>query len=428
MINKNTTDRRRTFFFLFFIFLVSLFTPIVCNSQTFCPRLITRGADTAEIYINIQWYEQMEPGTGDTYYGGIFRSTDNGQSLSVQFKYIWPFWWNNIYGDSLPGTIYNTMPGVGDSIGVSHDYGQTYMLKYNYVSGYHQFAGGCLKGEMYLQNANSSQKVLYRFTNFADSVQLVNSDLNDSLYILEPGTLAGELYAIKWPFGISYNRPLRLALSSDYGQNFSVTLIDTCIIDSIANYTISRGSDPGELYLTGDDFMYRYHVYHSTDYGHTFELKYITDSWQDPYHSVSFTAGRTPGTFYIMNWKNCPGGWLYSACVEIYFSRDYGSTYTVYYHELDSTFTSIKKEPGIRPVLSIFPNPAADKFSVELHKNPDGADIEVYDLFGCQKFKTFLKPTQGEVEVDAGSWSKGIYVVKVLAGSRVLGIEKVVIQ
>ncbi len=76
----------------------------------------------------------------------------------------------------------------------------------------------------------------------------------------------------------------------------------------------------------------------------------------------------------------------------------------------------------------VFPNPATEKFSVEFHENPDGADVEVYDLYGVMRFKSHLRPNGDRVDVDAGDWPPGLYLVKVLVGSRILGIEKVVVE
>ncbi len=74
------------YIFLPIIAIIFLFfSNLQSKAQTFDWRHIARGADTAEIYITCLWYSE-----NNTFWGGIFRSIDNGLTLSVQQKYIYP--------------------------------------------------------------------------------------------------------------------------------------------------------------------------------------------------------------------------------------------------------------------------------------------------------------------------------------------------
>ncbi len=390
-------------------------------SQIINRREITRGSDTAEIYISSFWYNGMY-----AMYSGIFHSLDNGKTITPQHRLEYPPEYGEIFGDSIPGGL-NMFPAGGVSgsfIGVSFDYGISFDLKAfpQTNNSYYQYCGGNMIGEMYLAKTAGNYWQLYHLIDFANDSVLVNSTM-ENIYLFDVGTIPGELYGWKWSANVIYDT-LNLVYSNNFGQTFTNIIVDTSLFFQMYQLALSRGTELGEIYLAGKDFSDQWHVFHSVDYGHTWNLRHITgDFW---IYDVSFTAGRKPGTFYISKWVNC--GFPGHGCLEIYFSRDYGATYEMYYHEIDSTtFLKVRNIPPSKP-FNILPNPATNKFSVELHKNPDGADIEVYDLYGYLRFKSHLRPNGDRVDIDAGDWPPGLYLVKVLVGARILGLEKVVVE
>jgi len=71
--------------------------------------------------------------------------------------------------------------------------------------------------------------------------------------------------------------------------------------------------------------------------------------------------------------------WLY-----IDYSTDYGETFTTYFHDLDSTITSINTDYETDIVLRNYPNPFTDKtvISFKLPENPCIAELKIYNLAG----------------------------------------------
>ena len=90
--------------------------------QVFEFRRIAAGVDTAEIYISCYWY-----GDEPTPWRGVFRSDDNGKTLSVQYKDLWP---GEIFGDSLSGTLYLSGPVVSHDFGYTWEYKPTPIINY----------------------------------------------------------------------------------------------------------------------------------------------------------------------------------------------------------------------------------------------------------------------------------------------------------
>jgi len=407
------------FLSLFLCTCLSGFISPVCRGQVFEARYIARGADTAEIYITCHWYDYNMGA-----WGAIFRSTNNGESFSVQHKYVYPDELREIFGDSLQGVLYQ-IPYYGTGIGVSYDYGVTFESKYTPVTSYIQGIGGCLQGEFYLEGDNASnQAALYHVTNFGDSIFLKNTNMG-SLITLESGSLPGEVYAIQWPYYGTNSDTLGLGFSNDYGQTFTINYIDTSIAVNLYSHTISSGPAPGELYITACDISEQYHILHSFDYGHTFELKCLFPAdlmWNE----YSFVAGRAPGTFYIFEQGLCATVPLHN-CIKIHFSRDYGATYTTYYHELDSLYTGISENPRQTTDFNVFPNPVTDKLTVEFSTNPYGAEVELFDITGRLQATIRIGQNSEKTEIDISGLKPGIYLLKLRDGDRVIGMKKVVI-
>ena len=416
------SEPKKSFFLslllLIFIGICSTFFPGKSYAQVFEFRHISAGADTGELYISSYWHDD-----DTTKWGGVFRSTDNGKTLSVQYKDLWPsIVYYNIFGDSLSGTVYLLF-----GLYISQDFGISWEYKSTPITDYFEGIGGCLQGEIYIKgHIASGQIVLYHGMNFGDSLYLMNTAMG-SLGCIEAGSLPGEVYALKWPYWDPYRDTLGLAFSSNYGQTFTVTYIDTSIATHLYRHTLAHGPDTGEIYITGLDFSDRYHVLHSWDHGHTFTVKHITAPISLGWDNFSFVAGRKPGTFYMLKTYLCATVPLHN-CMEIHYSQDYGETYTIYYHELDSTYTGISL-PSIheKPILP-YPNPVSDKLMVDLYGNSDEANIQLFDLTGRLQLTTRIPAGQGKVIVDVSPLNPGIYLLKVTDREKVIGVGKVVVE
>ncbi len=356
------------------------------TAQYLTSKHFTRGADTAEIYLSCQWYADQH-----LTWSGIFRSNDNGLTLTVQSKIKW--YSGMIFGDSLPGALFQVPIHGIDTLGISFDFGKTFEEKH--CPEIYARTAGCMAGELYISGWG-----LYRGTGYGDTFTW-QSDF-DSLNLQEVGTQPGELF---W-FKTSYEHgPLGLAFSNDYGQTYSLSLINFPGIPYFCECTLHRGTLPGELYFVVRKNTNVVDLFHSFDYGQTLEFKsehffIASEIW--------FTAGRTPGSFYYAEREIC--GYFDHSCLTIYFSRDYGETFTKFYHELDSTYTGVEQKDMITE-LDVFPNPASERLTFRHRETMSDEDtrITLFDLFGKPVSEGLLPKGQQEVNIPTGYLPAGFY-------------------
>ena len=339
---------------------------------------ITRGAQPAEIYISTDWYIDN---LGDIHYA-IFHSTDNGENITLKYENIespppGEMQVGQVLGDATPGALYNY---GWNELWVSFDYGESW----EYIDGPFSmiyYFSGCINGEIYKSWTNETlwQVELYRSENYGLSFELIDESIEVGL--LEVGHIEGEVYGLNGSAGIGYN----LNHSTDFGDNFTEIPIDSTVaFYSVSGHypQISRGTEPGELYLVSWWPDYHYKIFHSTDTGYTWTEKYESDYINVYFWRVSYTAGREPGSFYVLRSRINPAGdhvWLY-----IDYSSDYGETFTTYFHDLDSTITSVNpiKQPDFK--MSNYPNPFSDKTTIvfELPDNCKNPILFIRNIHG----------------------------------------------
>jgi len=351
----------------YFSFLFTLLTLMECNLQA----QITRGATPGELYISTDWYMDEY---GQVHYA-ILHSTDNGETVSLKYENIentppGEMRVGNVLGDATPGALYNK---GNHKLWVSFDYGSSweyreYLGNTNYMSG--QNSGTIFRrigAELSISN------------NYGSSFAIITNPINCP--IREPGHSLGEFYGINGDIGIG----LFLDHTLDYANTFTEIPIDSAVAFwQIGGYfpQISRGKEPGELYLVswwpGD--MYK--IFHSIDTGYTWIERFESEYINIYFWRVKYTAGREPGSFYVMRSRINPAGdhtWLY-----IDYSSDYGETFTTYFHDLDSTITSVN--PIKKPMLNVSacPNPFKDKTSIsfQLPNNSSEAILNIYNING----------------------------------------------
>ncbi|MBI9037279.1 MAG: hypothetical protein JEY97_04030 [Bacteroidales bacterium] len=297
--------------------LILLLIVVFLYTQT-AQTQITRGATPGEIYISNDWY--IENGI---IHKAVFRSDDNGETLTVQYEATDPPYGGamgigKVLGDATQGALYN----FGDNeLWVSFDYGVNWEYRESNPS-YTKFFSGVNQGLIFKGNYG-----FFKSVNYGLSFELL--PITVTCPFTEVGFYEPEFYGITGEAGSYYN----FVHTIDYGQTYTEIPIDS----SVAFWApggywpkISRGTEPGELYLVSWWLNSSYKIFHSIDTGYTwtekFESGYIDIySW-----GVQYTAGRQQGSFYVKR-STYDFATQYSF-IYIDYSSDYGETFTTYFH------------------------------------------------------------------------------------------------
>ncbi|MCK4677636.1 MAG: T9SS type A sorting domain-containing protein [Bacteroidales bacterium] len=337
---------------------------------------ITRGAQPGEIYISTDWYMDNY---GKIHYA-IFHSTDNGEHIALKYENIetppsGEMKIGKVLGDATPGALYNW---GWNELWVSYSYGENWVNVENFGST-PKYTTGCIESEIYKCCANV-QGTVWRSIDFGNTFEDIREDIK---FKLEVGVNPGIVYGLA-----NYSYPevgFYLNISNDYALNFIEISIDSAVAFwSVSGHypQISRGTKPGEIFLVSWWPDYHYKIFHSVDTGYTWTEKFESDYINVYYWRVAYTAGREPGSFYVLRSTVAPAGdhiWLY-----IDYSSDYGETFTTYFHDLDSLYTSLT--PIIKPdiKLSAYPTPFSEKTTIvfDLPNNCNAAVLSIYDISG----------------------------------------------
>lgn len=353
------------------ILLFTLLFLTLIKTQTIAQ--ITRGAQLGEIYMSNDWYWD-----GYLMHRAVFRSIDNGEHVSIQYSSTNPpiggeMMIGTLVGDADQGAIYN----YGDNeLWGSFDYGENW-TNLHFFSVLGQFTSGCVPGELYRCCADV-QGTIWRSIDYGNTLVEI---IQDAKYVLEVGVSEGDVYGRDGNPGIGYN----LYFSNNYGEEFITIPIDTSVAYyDIGGYhpIISRGTEPGEIYLVSWWLDSNYKIFHSVDTGYTWTEKYESEDINLYYWGVSYTAGREPGSFYVVRSTGDPTMshlWLY-----IDYSDDYGETFTTYFHEMDSLYTKIPSMQEISIDVAANPNPSKTNttFSFQLSDDFPNPFLNIYDSFG----------------------------------------------
>ncbi|MEA3505793.1 MAG: T9SS type A sorting domain-containing protein [Bacteroidota bacterium] len=351
---------------------LSLILTLFCITAT--QAQITRGALPGEIYITSETYRDIN----NNRHSAVFYSAENGKNLTMQYEYIQNSPPNemeigSVIGDATPGVVY----GINsDELWVSFDYGVNWEFREDYY--YFSFVASFTDGEIYKRGDGN----LYSSENYGEEFELIVESLTEPLS--DVGCQAGELYGFTGSGGVGYN----LYHSTDYGQTFTETPIDSTVAfwSVEGEYPrISRGTEPGELYLVSwwPWSAPHFKIFHSTDYGNTWNLKYTSPNIDLFYWNIKFTAGRQPGSFYMARYILNETWSHYLLFID--YSTDYGETFTTNSYELDSLFTtSINniEKPDFK--LTANPNPFSENtnlmFELPLHCNTPL--LTIYNMYG----------------------------------------------
>ncbi len=357
----------------------------------------TRGASPGEIYISTDWYAASE---GIQY--GIFHSTTHGQ-------YIYPMYNNlqspppnemkvgRILGDATPGALYNW---GNNELWVSFDYGESWEFREGYPDNARFLSGQ--------DNGNISKRIgaiLFHSQNFGSSFAEITNPISSP--INASGLYLGEFFGFNGEMGVQ----LLLDHTINYGStNTEIQIPIEVALHQIGGYypQISRGTEPGELYLVSWWPDYHYKIFHSIDTGYTwteqYESEYIdTFDWR-----VSYTAGRAACSFYVIRSRIAPPAydhtWLY-----IDYSSDCGQTFTTYFHDLVPDFTGIENTPETDINCNSYPNPFSNHTTIEFSTTNlsvnamlciytvNGILIKQFPLFNQTSIKWDATNRQGEI-------------------------------
>ena len=271
---------------------------ILIIQLAFADNYITRGPAVGEIYF-----------IGTTSTGmGLYHSTDFGMtSICVDPTNAQGM---RITAGITPGVIYNV--SLGGVLYISYEYGNIGTWLYRNNITYLEIISGLQAGYIYANISKHSEDFGINFTNhsyngFYGSMIDVELDNHDNV---------GYVMVTKW----AVNDTLYLLKSDD---NFENLITQKKFLMGSTNFIkLSRGNQDGELYLLNRT---RNELYYSNDFAETFHLI----EHYNFYNNCSITGGRQNGELYVvmyfinMMWQN--------AHTYIFHSTDYGVTFEVFH-------------------------------------------------------------------------------------------------
>jgi hypothetical protein len=379
---------------IFIVFTISI--PIRTAAQYF-----GRGHNNDDLYLTGLLSGQ--------YQAALFRFTNNGASMQVMDSIDYYNWdtttvchLSSAIADINEGIVYCVDRYVNSTpVSISYDYGQSWSNSAGAPHPACLLASGSQPGEVYLRIGPSDNSFLYYSNDFAQSFSLVRPI--PEILNLEVGTEPGELYAITY-----MNSHTVIFHSIDYGLTYDTIPIDTAIINNEEILSLSRGAFAGELYLASRFDYGKRHIYHSTDYGHTFSLIY-TDISNPTDLRFAFTAGRNPCTLYIAHI-------LFDGCNATYwidYSSNCGQSFSSYEH----IFTNLSDKNNLSQIgnLTITPNPVVQNTVIQYQlSKPCKILINIYNTLG-NKIASIIESQEQtgsySTTFDASGLSSGIYYV-----------------
>jgi hypothetical protein len=282
-------------------------------------------------------------------------------------------WVGGVLGDATPGAVYNNYFYGTNELWVSFDYGVNWEYRENGF-GNAEYLSGQSDGIIFKRIGPE----LSQSENYGDTFTIITNPINCP--IREPGYYLGEFYGINGTIG----EGLFLDHTYDYANTYTEIPIDSTVAfwDPGIYPQISRGTEPGELYLVSWWLDSKYKIFHSTDTGYTWTQKFESGPISICYWSVGYTAGRQPGSFYVFRLRYDPT--LNHRLLYIDYSDDYGETFSTYFHELDSLYTSVAAIQKTDLRLSAFPNPFPRNTTIvfDLPENWKVPLLNIYNIHG----------------------------------------------
>ncbi|MCL2290990.1 MAG: T9SS type A sorting domain-containing protein [Bacteroidetes bacterium] len=320
---------------LFFTILIT--TTTISLAQE---RLVTRGANSGELYLTTDWYgiyQPMGPPFYDTLYRSVFRLTENGKKLTIPYslnligsypihEVMYP---SIILADATPGVVYNKYSYISGSnrtqLWVSFDYGKNWLLREDSI-GRRRFHVANVEGFIYRAGSDGT----YKSENYGDFFSKIDIVSAGS----EPGLLSGEAFSI----GTYNSYQGRFLHTYNFYETYTEVPLDSqFVFGNVMGIfpDVYRGGKEGEVYVSSAFPDGTYRVSFSADIGQTFRHVHICygfDCFLITGNGVeiatTFMSDREPGVFYIIKtyWVEDLNPWGFHKKICIMYYRDYGET------------------------------------------------------------------------------------------------------
>jgi len=422
------------------LFLSTLFVVVVVTAQS---RFIARGAEPGEFYISCGWYgiySPSGPGSYDTLRKAVFRISENGKKLSVQYdadyfqeitdSVMYPYY---ILTDATPGVLYGNVPTTKNSLEhtqlwVSFDYGKNWTFREKNIGANYYYPVN-VEGLVYRATLDG----IYKSEDYSRNFIIME---NITRIGKEPGIDEEEFLDVNGCYPID---PYKFWHTNDLYQTYTeISIGEEYVFGSVSGITpdVFRGGLPGEVYIDSwfpynDSYFWTYKVSFSADTGQTFRHVYISE----PHHthftsSIGFMSDREQGVFYIIKYYKVedtdPWGWHIQLCIDYY--RDYGETLVdTYCHDVPKGYVNAIGDISAGSMtVQVYPNPTRGMINVQcLMINVQG--VEVFDLMGRKVFEQKAEGRKQKAEwcLDISNLPDGMYFLRIISEQGVV-VKKVV--
>ena len=327
-----------------------LFLTVILTATTISfaqSRNVARGADFGELYLKCGWYNIFCPVHGppcyDTIRFAVFRFTEYGKKLTVQYDYdryephhdiiCNPQY---ILTDATPGVIYAVSHYYKDNyphtqLWVSFDYGKNWAFREESI-GDKRYTVANIEGVIFRAGYDGT----FISSDYAKTFTLINVQ---QINAHESGFEECEFFTLSLRnFYHTYDC---------FQSYFYLSIDEEYVFGQIWGRfpSVYRGGKENEVYVSSmfpdeEEYTTRYKVSFSADTGHTFRHVYVSEicySNDMPF----FMSDREPGVFYIIRVLQRLeldfSGEYVEICIEYY--RDYGETLVdTYCHELHKDY------------------------------------------------------------------------------------------
>ncbi|REJ80582.1 MAG: T9SS C-terminal target domain-containing protein [Bacteroidetes bacterium] len=308
---------------------------------------------------------------------------------------------NPLYTDT--GRIFNMAPGTSDNVAISGNYTPTSNGVYN-VTGY-------INSGVQADQVNINDTIRYNMI-ITDSIMGRDNNTVQGSFGLQAGSsgVLGQLFTTP---AASYASSVSFFLRSPkVGDSVNVDLYNFAgtplgVIATTRYYVFTAADTVSGVFLTlpfiggpiqlspGNYFV----GVNQNNLNRT--LAYTTFNFQEGTSFIKFSTG---------NWT-------------LLEDANFRFTYILRLNVQDPVLVNVPKVNN-NAELSVYPNPASGKLFVSVAGADKGAIISVYDLSGKEMFR--IENPEMSSQIDINRFAEGVYVVKLISGSKVL-TEKVTI-
>ena len=361
--------KKKVFLFLIFSFFSFAFL--------FADGIITRGYNIGEIY--------LRGPTVTSNYSGLYYSTDFGETITLKDS-ISNFM--HIVADTTPGVLYYVT--MQEALYISYNYGEQGSWQYRNNGVKKEISSGRMEGEIYSSFSKHSEDYGLNFIThsyigyFGNKIDVEIDNENDIGYVIVYSSSVPDSQYLLISYDNFENLELQKAFSFHWGDYSN----------------LSRGYLEGELFLCNQA---ENELYFSNDYGENWTLKNTFSCPDLPMKSI--VGGRQPGELYLyIVYTQLMGSIKH---IYIYHSLDYGETFEVYHpfsHGPEPYFANFEASPtnGTVPLTVQFTDlSSGENIDVWQWDFDNDGDIDSYEQNptftynepGCYSVKLTILPT-----------------------------------